>query len=45
MVMEPAPLVTLMIRGVLEDLESKGAKAVTVMAGPTVLVANVVMSC
>jgi hypothetical protein len=43
--MEPAPLVTLMIRAVVVDLASKGAKASTVIAGPTVFVVKAESSC
>jgi hypothetical protein len=43
--MEPAPLVTFMTRTVCVDLESKGAKATTVIAGPTVLVVKAEVSC
>jgi hypothetical protein len=42
---EPAPLVTLMIRAVVVDLASKGAKASTVIAGPTVFVVKAESSC
>jgi hypothetical protein len=45
MVIEPAPLVTFMMRGVPLDFARSGAKAATVMAGPTVFVTNVVVSC
>jgi hypothetical protein len=43
--MDPAPLVTLMMRAVLVDFFSSSANAATVMAGPMVLVRSAALSC
>lgn len=45
MVMEPAPEVTLTMRGVVMECFSRGVKASTVKAGPVALVRKQVVIC